>query len=224
MNWDTACSNATIVEAFGDYKDLLHRIATLYAGSRLIESIDLSALGSNFALPISNNFSDGYTTIRTVGQLEDSISSGDYGQLALGLAVVQLCTAFEILFDQIADAYSISVNRTDSFCANHHLAVDGTMLLGNKALMQIRKIHSVKGIDSPLNSDEVLIKLAAIIEARNCIAHAGGVVTTQKAKDRLWAYKIPCTIGQRLMLKDNHLDDFLHFMTLSVMTFINSAP
>lgn len=224
MHWKTTCENASVVEAFNDYRDLLSRIATLYAGSRLVESIDLSPLGSTSRLAISDDFPECYTTIRTIGQLQDSIRSGDYGQLALGLATVQLCTAFEILFERIAKEYSICVTPADSFLATHWAAPGGSMALGNRTLMQIRKIHSVKGLDSPLNSDEALIKISAIIEIRNCIAHSGGMVRKQKVADRLWAYKIPSTIGQQLVLKDNHLDDFLHYMALNVLSFVNQAP
>lgn len=122
MNWDTTCKNPAVVEAFNNYKNLLARIATLYAGSRLIESIDLSGLGANFPLAMSDDFPEGYTTIRTVGQLEASITSGDYGQLALGLATIQLWTAFEILFDRISKIYAISVKSSDSFLATHSVA------------------------------------------------------------------------------------------------------
>lgn len=224
MNCDTSCTNLAIVDAFSDYKDFLFRVATLYAGTRLVEAIDLSALGPSFKLAISDDFPEYYTTIRTVEQLNESIRSGGYGQLAVGLATVQLCTAFEILFDRVADHYSISVSQADSFEASHWSTVGGTVKLGNKALMQIRKIHSSLAITSVLNSDEVLIKLAAIIEARNCITHAGGLVATQKAKDRLWAYKISSDVGQSLILRDNYLDDFLHYMLIHVLTFINRAP
>jgi len=75
-----------------------------------------------------------------------------------------------------------------------------------------------------MNSDEVLIKLASIIEARNCFTHAGGLVTTTKAKERLWAYRIPSTVGQPLKLNDNHLDDFLHYMTINTLAFVNNVP
>lgn len=224
MNFDTSCPNLAILSAFTAYKDFIFRVATLYAGTRLVESLDLSALGLSFKLAISDDFPEYYTTIRTVEQLDNSIKSGDYGQLALGLATVQLCTAFEILFDLIADHYSIAVSQADSFDANHWSAVGGTVKLGNKTLMQIRKIHSSLAITSVLNSDEVLIKLAGIIEARNCITHAGGVVETQKAKDRLLAYGISSDVGQALVLKNNHLDDFLHYMLIHVLTFINKAP
>lgn len=224
MNWNTTCKNSSIVEAFNDYRDLLSRIATLYAGSRLVESIDLSALGSTSRLAISNDFPECYTTVRTIGQLQDSIRSGDYGQLALGLATVQLCTAFEILFERISKEYSICVTPADSFVATHWVAAGGSMTLGNKTLMQIRKIHTVKGLNSPLNTDEALIKISAIIEVRNCMAHSGGVVRTQKVADRLWAYKIPSTMGNQLVLKDNHLDDFLHYMAINVLSFVNHAP
>ncbi len=225
MNIDTSCTNPDVVGAFTDYKDFLFRVATLYAGTRIVEAIDLSgSLGPSFKLAISDDFPEHYTTIRTVEQLEKSIKDGEYGQLALGLATVQLCTAFEILFDRIAEIYGISVSKDDAFSAHHWSAVGGTVKLGNKTLMQIRKIHSSRSITSVLNSDEVLIKLAAIIEARNCIAHTGGLVANKKAKDRLSAYGISSTIGNGLILKNNHLDDFLHYMLINVRAFMDRAP
>jgi hypothetical protein len=223
MNWEPRSKNPAILTALNDYRDFVMRIATLYAGARLIEAIDLSALGASTKLALSDDFSEGMTTIRTVEQLTGSIRSGEYGQLALGLTIIQLCTAFEIFFDSAAAAYSISISHSDAFDAANG-TIGGSVRLGNKALMQIRKIHQIKAFTSPLNSDGVLIKLAAIIEARNCFTHSGGVVNTQKAKDRLWAYRIQSDVGQKLTLKDNLLDDFLHFMAINVMAFVNNAP
>lgn len=106
------------------------RIATLYAGTRLVESIDLSLLDGSTNIAISDDFPEGMTTIRTIDQLSQSIQCGQYGQLALGLDVIQLCTAFEIFFDSVAIAYNISVSHADSFDATHH-SVGGTIKLGN---------------------------------------------------------------------------------------------
>jgi len=119
------------------------------------------------------------TTVRTIAQLTDSIRTGEYGQLAVGLAVIQLCTAFEIFFDNAAAAYGISVTSSDAFYVTHNTTA---IKLGNKALMQIRKIHNTHGMKSPIGTDDTLIKLAAIIEARNCFTHSGGIVSTQKEK------------------------------------------
>lgn len=223
MNWTPKTTNTAIISALSDYRDFVMRIATLYAGTRLVELIDLSALGSETKIAISNDFSEGMTTIRTVDQLSQSIRCGEYGQLALGLGVIQLCTAFEIFFDSVASAQGVTVSPADSFDATHS-SIGGTVKLGNKTLMQIRKLHLSLGISSPMNSDEVLIKLASIIEARNCFTHAGGLVTTTKAKERLWAYRIPSTVGQPLKLNDNHLDDFLHYMAINTLAFVNNVP
>lgn len=163
------------------------------------------------------------TTVRTVGELSEFVRSGAYGQLALGLCVIQICTAFEILFDKLAEAYGVAASKSDAFEANHH-SVGGIIKLGNKTLVQIRKLHQSLSVTSPMNSDEVLIKLAAIIEVRNCLAHSGGVVMTEKARTRLWAYRIDSTVGKPLVLKDNHLDDFLHYMAINTMAFVNNAP
>lgn len=223
MNWTPRTTNPAILAALSDYRDFVMRITTIYAGTRLVELIDLSGLGGETKIAISDDFSEGMTTIRTVDQLTQSIRCGEYGQLASGLGVIQLCTAFEIFFDNVAHAHGVAVSRSDAFDVTHH-AIGGTDRLGNKTLMLIRKLHLALGVTSPMNSDEVLIKLAAIIEARNCLTHAGGVVKTVKAKERLWAYRIPSTVGQPLMLKDNHLDDFLHYMAINTMAFVNNVP
>lgn len=223
INWESRSTNPAIQAALHDYRDFVMRIATAYAGSRLIEAIDLSALGASTKLALSDDFSESMTTIRTVEQLTSSIRSGEYGQIALGLSTIQLCTAFEIFFDSAAAAYSISISPADAFEAAYR-SPTGAVKLGNRSLMQIRKIHQTKAFTSPANSDEVLIKLAAIIEARNCFTHSGGIVSNQKAKDRLSAYGIQSVVGQRLTLKDNHLDDFLHYMAINIMAFVNNAP
>lgn len=227
VTWNSSGRNADVVGAFNDYKDFVLRIATVYAGTRLVEAVDLNELDTSFELAISDDFDRRMTTIRTVGDLQSSIKSGAYGQLALGLATIQLCTAFEILFDRIADIYGVSVGRGDAFEVNWR-PIGGApaqrFTVGNKALMQIRKLHRQTGVDCSLNSDDVLIRLAAIIEARNCFTHAGGVVQTTKVKDRLWVYRIASEVGQPLQLKGNHLDDFLHYMAINALAFVNRAP
>jgi len=179
MNWEPESKNVAILKAFGDYRDFVMRIATLHAGTRLVEQLDFSALAPTTNLPLSDNFPEGMTTVRTIAQLTDSIRTGEYGQLAVGLAVIQLCTAFEIFFDNAAAAYGISVTSSDAFYVTHNTTA---IKLGNKALMQIRKIHNTHGMKSPIGTDDTLIKLAAIIEARNCFTHSGGIVSTQKEK------------------------------------------
>lgn len=227
MDWIPTGRNPQVVEAFNDYRSFLLRIATLYAGARLIEAIDLSPLGESFKLAISNDFPKEATTIRTVADLKRSIDSQEYGQMALGLATIQLCTAFEMLFDRIADIYGVTVDANDRFDVSYLPAVGAARVvvtLGNKALMQIKKLHQTVPVSSPLDRDDTLLKLAAIIEARNCFTHAGGVVDSEKKKDRLWAYGIPSEVGKPLALKDNLLDDFLHFMAVNALGFVNHAP
>lgn len=227
MNWIPTGPNPQVVEAFNDYRSFLLEIATLYAGARLIESVDLSAFADSFKLAISDDFPESATTVRTVGDLKQSIRSKAYGQLAMALGSIQLCTAFEILFDRISEIYSVEVGRSDGFDVSHTPVVGGPVVvvsLGNRALMQIRKLHQTLNVTSPLNRSETLLKLAAIIEARNCFTHAGGVVQKQKQQERLWAYRIPSQVGQRLELNDNLLDDFLHYMALNALSFVNQAP
>jgi hypothetical protein len=227
MNWIPTGQNPQVVEAFEDYRSFLLRIATLYAGARLIEAVDLSALGDSFRLAISDDFPEGATTIRTVGELKQSIQSKEYGQLALALGTIQLCTAFEILFDRISKIYGVDVDNTDRFDVTHTPVAGApavVVTLGNRALTQIRKLHQTLALRSRLNDDETLLKLAAIVEARNCFTHAGGVVQKPKQQERLWAYRIPSQVGQPLVLKDNLLDDFLHYMALHALAFVNRAP
>ncbi|HKW84424.1 MAG TPA: hypothetical protein VJN68_11795 [Burkholderiaceae bacterium] len=227
MNWTPTGTNPLIVEAFDNYRSFLLRIATLYAGARLIEAVDLSALGDSFALAISDDLPEGATTVRTVGELKQSIQSREYGQLALALGTIQLCTAFEILLERISAIYGVEVDSTDRFDVSHTPVAGAPpviVTLGNRALMQINKLHQQLSVSSPLNRPDTLLKLAAIVEARNCFTHAGGIVQKLKQKERLWAYRIPAEVGQPLVLKDNALDDFLHFMALNALAFVDRAP
>lgn len=223
MNWTSTGKNDDVVAAFEEYRHFILRISTLYAGSRLIEAVDLEPLGHDFKLAISSDFDEGMTTIRTVDELQTSIKSGDYGQLALGLATIQLCTAFEMLFERISEIYSIAVAKGEQIILINPIS-GRSQLIGNRTLVQIRKLHDTKGILSPLNNDEVLLKLAAIIETRNCLAHAGGLVVEVKSQSRLAWYGISSDVGAKLVLKDNHLDDFLHYMAINAISFVNHAP
>ncbi len=168
MNWIPTGLNPQVVEAFNDYRSFVLRIATLYAGARLIEAVDLSAFADSFKLAISDDFPEGATTIRTVGDLKLSIQSKEYGQLALALSTIQLCTAFEILFERVSEIYGVEVNKSDRFDISHTPVAGGPVVmvtLGNRSLMQIRKLHQTLNVSSPLNRDETLLKLAAYCDA-----------------------------------------------------------
>ncbi|MGM9513101.1 hypothetical protein ACS5PK_02485 [Roseateles sp. DB2] len=228
MNWNSTGTNPQAVEAFNDYRELLMRVATLYAGARLIESADLSALGDdNFKLSLSNNFPEEATTIRSIGDLKRGIASGEYGQMALKMSVIQLCTAFEILFDRLCSIYGCTISNNAHFDVPYTPpfgAAPTVITLGNRTLNQIRKLHQTLSVTSAINNDGPLLKLAAIIEARNCLTHAGGIVQQEKQRLRLKIYGIASEIGKPLMLDDNLFDDFLQYMASHALAFVNKAP
>ncbi|KVE79341.1 hypothetical protein WI98_02720 [Burkholderia vietnamiensis] len=208
--------------AYVAFNDFVLGVATHFAGSRLMEAIDLTALGTETEIALSRDFPDYFTTIRNVGELARSIESGDYSQLSLRLATVQLCTALEVLFDSIARTYGVAVDREPPVEVD-----DGgpaSVRLGNKTIKQIRKLHHVLAIDTVLNYDEVLVKLNAIIEVRNCIVHSAGRVPSEGKQSRLRAYGILTEVGELVTLRENHFDDFLHYVLIHVRAFVKLVP
>ena len=130
-----------------------------------------------------------------------------------------------MLFDSISEIYSVSVKApADCVSATYHRVSASPEVLGNKTIMQIRKLHTKLSFDSVLNIDEALMKLNAIIEARNCIVHSGARIQDEKPMRRLKAYAINHSIGETLHLPDNLLDDFLHYMGIHVVSFIKKLP
>lgn len=224
MNWEIFHSDPRVVSAFSAYRNFVLGIATHYAGSRLMEQLDLSALGDDLRLSISNDFPEAVTTVRTVGELRNAVKTGEYGQLCLRQATVQLCTAFEVFFDTVSEIYGISVSRSDCVSATYRAISASPIALGNRTIMQIRKLHNQLSIQSVLNKDEVLVKLTAIIEARNCIVHSAAVVSDEKKVERLKAYAIHQNVGDLLQFKDNLFDDFLHYMGIHIVAFVKGLP
>ena len=53
MKWDIRTANIEVRNIFGAYKDFVMDIATHYAGTRLIEHVDLSELSPNIKLALS---------------------------------------------------------------------------------------------------------------------------------------------------------------------------
>lgn len=224
MNWEVTHHNPAVIAAFNAYRSFVLSVATQYAGSRLMEQLDLSSLGDDLPLAISDDFPEVITTIRTVGDLRRSMSSGEYGQLCLRQATVQLCTAFEVFFDTISEIYNISESSLNAVDAIYNVISTSPIRLGNKAIKQIRKLHERLSIQSVLNNDEVLVKLTAIVEARNCIVHFAGVVPDANKVLRLSAYAIRHNVGNHLHLPDNLLDDFLHYMGIHIVAFVKRLP
>lgn len=224
MNWELNHHNPAVAAAFTAYRGFVLNIATHYAGSRLMEHLDLSSLGDDLHLAISDDFPEFITTIRTVGDLRNYISSGEYSQLCSRQATVQLCTAFELFFDTISEIYGISDSSLNVVNATYNVASASPITLGNRAIKQIRKLHDQLSIQSVLNNDEVLVKLTAIVEARNCIVHSAGVVPDANKVLRLSAYALRHNIGDQLHLPNNLLDDFLHYMGIHIMAFVKRLP
>lgn len=224
MNWEATHHNPAVAAAFIAYRSFVLSVATQYAGSRLMEQLDLTSVGDDLPLAISDDFPEVITTIRTVGDLRKSMSSGEYGQLCLRQATVQLCTAFEVFFDTISDIYGIQESSLKVVDATYAATTTSPIRLGNRTIKQIRKLHEQLSIQSVLNNDEVLVKITAIIEARNCIVHYAGAVPDNNKVLRLSAYAIRHSINDQLHLADNLLDDFLHYMGIHIVAFVKKLP
>ncbi|RBB36985.1 hypothetical protein DPV79_23585 [Burkholderia reimsis] len=222
MDWNIPIANEEVAAAYAAFKAYVLGVATHFAGSRLLEALDLASLGPETEIALSNDFSDYFTTVRNVGDLVQSIESGYYSQLSLRLATIQLCTAFEVLFDSIARAYGVTADNEPPVEAPYGAAAP--IQLGNKTIRQIRKLHRVLGIDTVLNEDEVLLKLSAIIEVRNCFIHSGGRVPSEGKQVRLSVYGIFSKAGGSVHLKHNHFDDFLHYVLIHVQGFVKFLP
>lgn len=223
MDWNVSISNPQVAAVYDAYKNFVMNVATHYAGSRLMEHVEIDRLEHDSELALSNDFSDGFTTIRTVADLVKSMQSGEYGQLCLRLATVQLCTAFEVFFDAISKIYSV-VEGNSPISVTYKAFSPDPILLGNKAIKQIRKLHNNLGIWSVINNDEVLVKITAIIEVRNCIIHSGGRVKEPKVAERLKAYAIHHKVDDVVILRDNILDDFLHYMAIHIVALVKKLP
>lgn len=223
MDWKIPIANKEVAAAYGAFIDYILGVATHFAGSTLLETLDLSPLGPETGIALSNNFADYFTTIRNVGNLVQSIESGYYSQLSLRLATIQLCTAFEVLFDSISQTYGVTADNEPPIEARYSRST-APILLGNKTIRQIRRLHRVLEIDTGLNDDEVLAKLSAIIEVRNCFIHSGGRVLSERKRVRLSVYGISSEVGESLHLKHNHFDDFLHYMLIHAQMFVKYLP
>ncbi|WP_145928677.1 hypothetical protein OH491_01445 [Termitidicoccus mucosus] len=224
MNWEVTHKNPKVVAAFTAYKTFVLDIATHYAGSRLIEHLDISSLGDESQLAISDNYPEPVTTIRTIGELRKSFDSGEYSQLCLRQATIQLCTAFEVFFNSISEIYGISDNSLELVQVTYKRISTSPIKLGNKTIKQIRKLHKELSFESALNYDEVLAKITSIIETRNCIVHSAGIVPDAGKLIRLSAYAMHHKIGDQLFIPSNSLDDFLHYMGIHIIGFVKNLP
>ncbi|MCX4141124.1 hypothetical protein M0D68_23225 [Paraburkholderia sp. SEWSISQ10-3 4] len=224
MDWNVSIRNEEVAPAYSTYRDFVLGVATHYAGSRLLEALDLEGLGSDIEIGLSNDFDGYFTTIRNVGDLDQSVRTGYYGQLSLRFATIQLCTAFEVLFDSVSRTYGVSVHNEPEVEATYPTLSNAPILMGNKTIKQIRKLHRMLGLDSVLNYDEVLVKLTSIIEVRNCFVHSAGKVPNERVRTRLIAYAIRYDVGEPIRLTVNHFDDFLHYMLIHVQAFMRAIP
>jgi hypothetical protein len=225
MLWDLETTNKVVLDAFSAYKQFVHALATHQSGVNLLEEVDLSPLGKNFPLKLSTDFDEGATTTKSIKELQTLVQNGAFSQLSLRLATVQLCTAYEVLFDSVADAYSVSIPKNEPAIEVVDPRVSKLPIkLGNKTIKQIFFICELHKIVSPMNTDDTLAKIAAIIEIRNCIVHGGGKVGSEKSATLLRAYAINCKVGEMIVLKKNHFDNFLHFMAINARAMLKNVP
>ena len=220
MDWSIEHENKDVEAAYAAFLSLINNISIQYAGNSVLQSIDFPKSLLEQKVALSSTFFDELTTIITFKDIEGLIKTGQYNQIALEMATVQLIAGFEHLLQRYKSIYQTSSNTT-VFTES----IFGKTVTRNETLMIIDSLHNDLEMDSVVKSDRsVYPRLLSIIEVRNCIVHSQGIVDSPTSKEKLKPYYSSIEVGEKILLTSELYDDFLHYIRSHMRSLAAALP
>lgn len=193
-------------------------IATFYLSARMSAEL-MYGVGkielSKFELHVSDDFPRSWTTIRTPKDVIELYETGQYERLNAYQSLVSVCSAFEGLIEEL---YKITKAPAKKEVLISSYRRNGKFEIQNKATCAVRAIHEHLDIDSALNFDSSICWIYNYFLLRNIVVHERGVVTS-KNKSRIVGELAQTSIGDRLKITSNKLDDLFNFTKDHVTAF-----
>jgi hypothetical protein len=198
----------------------IHDISTLYlaseAGAKLLERLEIPE-GFDLEMHMSDNFHVSATTIRTPAEVLALYGSGEYARLNAYQTVVSLCSVFEVWSESVLNLVGAQKKKKPLVVVSSRRQ-NQSVTIRTGALCNVSAIHEACDVESQLITNSALCWIYNFFVLRNAIVHESGLITTQ-VRQRLVGKWRKQSVGERISLEGNDIDDMVHFLQLNVGAF-----
>lgn len=212
--WKEELESEVIRNAYERYLERLEAISTIY--SVVLYSDEKIRFGGELInedekIRLSNDFSDGYTTIKSKTDIERSSVTGTLHQLNCTQAIIAVVANFENLIDELVSIFSIP----GSAIKNAKVETFYGEIPNSTVLKKFAAIHEHLGIKSNGIRESELTTYYKYTLIRNRLVHQQGRLK-QDDHDKIgfWA------VNDLLHFDNKAVDSIIHFFLLPIVSFV----
>lgn len=214
-------TNQDLLAACKDLYKSLNQVAKVEIGSTYVQKLIPHVAFNDFAR-LSDNLSEGYTTIISAGELNTYFQSGEYGEMVRRQCVVSICACLEAFISTLFPIMGLQESdgeRYGEFAREFSLDVQN----GNKVLRKIYYIYkhlkvALKFETSNWERTQCPRMLDEMFTIRHVIVHFGGAIEKHGHGERIG--KMFKTCKNDITLPPNSTDDFIHRVTINMRGLI----
>lgn len=206
-------------ELASEYKSLvngLRKIAALNIVSSIAEDGFYNTTLDDVKYRLSNDFSDGYTTILPDHEIRELTNQGEFKRLIREQSVIAICSLFENYVNRLVEIAGLDSKEAVSY---NHIIRDFKLKRGSDNTT-LRKIYFIiKNLDFkqlPFEHDQPIALLGEIFTIRHVLVHFDGRIVKQNHEKLI--FKNHKTNG-RTTIPGNSIDDFIHRILIHMSGF-----
>lgn len=202
------------------YKKLcsnLEEVAKVALGSRYVQEM-VPHVEFDSAVRLSDDFTDGYTTILDADDLNTYFTSGQYGETVRRQCLVSICAYAEVFVSTLFPIMKLNEHdgkNYGQFPNDFNLEIHNS----NSFLRKIYYIYKkLKGsLDFETSNWENIQcprMLDEMFTIRHVIVHFGGVIAKSDHEERIGGHFKDA--NNNIILSPNSIDDFVHRVTINL--------
>lgn len=204
--------------AYSNLCDDLDEVAKVAIGSKYVSAALPFITLNDDQLRLSDNFSDGYTTIVDAAELAEYLQSGEYAQIVRRQCVVSICAFVEAFVSALFSVTGLSETdgeKYGQFPSEFSFRIHN----GNKVLRKIYYIfRALSFSQSNLENEQSARMLDEMFTIRHVVVHFNGKVVKEAHKERI--SRVFVEHDGRIKLDENAIDDFVHRVYINLRGFI----
>lgn len=208
----------------GLYDNYLHNIDNIASNYSLAKLLINNVINENGKIlegnfKLSNNFSDGFTTIKNNEHLSNSIISGESDRINNYQTLISLCISLETYLTEILELLGVNTNSLTT-----NVIVNGKTL-GNFIIKAIAEVHKLKNIDTVfcrngedshnIEYSHEYLYFNKLITLRNCMIHNQGKINGTW-ENKLNNVNYDYGDKKHITILENEIDDMIHFFILPI--------
>lgn len=218
MGWNLEIKNEKLSDLYDDYLYQQDNILIFYLSSVVLnDRTEISEEHFSTTIRASNNFHESATSIKTVGDIQSLIDSGEYIQLSRSFSIFGLVTAFTDFFQglvkileldirELKPAVTVTKGRSEvkikPFCLKAAFYIDDKF-----------------NLDTALAKAEAMIWLNCIINIRHMFVHEKGEFHDKYKGDMTLKWS-RMEHGEKILFDENDFDSVLWYLNSHLKAFV----